>query len=103
METYSSQISVLYCLTKNKFNPGKLVMFKSKRKFSPKVIHQANEQVQAIIKGDGCAIKITDNSSARRLWVVSGTDLDICVQTMTKIFWQRCLRGVDDHEQAKNA
>lgn len=57
------------------FHNGKFVVHKSVRKFSALAIDQAHEQANAIIKGDGGAIGITEDPSALRRWMVAGPEV----------------------------
>ena len=51
---------------------GKFVVQKSTPEFSSMVIDQAHEQVNAVVKGDGGAIGVTEDPSALRRWMVAG-------------------------------
>lgn len=57
------------------FNSGKFVVHKSGRDFSGLAIDQAHKQANAIIKGDGGAIGITEDESALKRWMVSGPEV----------------------------
>ena len=48
---------------------------KSCREFSALAIDQAHEQANALIKGDGGAIGVTEDSSALRRWMVAGPEV----------------------------
>ena len=48
------------------FHKGNFVVHKSGRAFSSIAIDQAHEQNNAVIKGDGGAVGLTENSSALR-------------------------------------
>ena len=54
------------------FYAGIFVVHKSNRDFSGMAIDQAHEQANAVIKGDGGAIEITEDPSALRRWMVAG-------------------------------
>ena len=54
------------------FHAGMFVVHKSGRKFLGMAIDQAHEQANAIIKGDGGAVGITEDPSALRRWMVAG-------------------------------
>ena len=51
---------------------GNFVVHKSARDFSALALDQAHEQANAIIKGDGGAIGLTEDLSALRRWMVAG-------------------------------
>ena len=55
-----------------KFNEGFFTVNKSSKHFSAIAIDQAHEQNNAIVKGDGGAVGLTENESALRRWMVSG-------------------------------
>lgn len=57
------------------FVKGKFVVKKSKRLFSAIAIDQAHEQNNALVKGDGGAVGLTENSAALHRWMVSGPEM----------------------------
>ena len=57
------------------FQNGNFVVHKSERHFSSMAIDQAHEQDNAIIKGDGGAIGLTEDPSALRRWMVAGPEI----------------------------
>lgn len=57
------------------FQLGKFVVHKTHREFSGIAIDQAHEQANAVVKGDGGAIGITEDPSALRRWMVSGPEV----------------------------
>ncbi len=57
------------------FFNGHFVVHKSPRQFSALAIDQAHEQNNAIIKGDGGAIGLTEDPSALRRWMVAGPEV----------------------------
>ena len=59
----------------NEFQQGNFVVHKTHRDFSGLAIDQAHEQANAIIKGDGGAIGVTEDPSALRRWMVSGPEV----------------------------
>ena len=54
------------------FGSGKFVVRKSTREFSSMAIDQAHEQATVVVKGDGGAIGVTEDSSALRRWMIAG-------------------------------
>ena len=54
------------------FHAGKFDVHKSNRDFSGMAIDQAHEQANAVIKGDGGAVGITEDPSALRRCMVAG-------------------------------
>ena len=53
---------------------GNWVVSKTKNRFSAIPIDQAHEQNNALIKGSGGAIGLTENPSALRKWVIAGRE-----------------------------
>ena len=56
------------------FAAGHFVTQKSHRKFSLLAHDQVHEQLNALVKGDGGAIGITENESSLRRWMVGGAE-----------------------------
>ena len=57
------------------FADGKFVVHKSCKRFSSIAIDQAHEQNNAIVKGEGGAVGLTESPQALRRWMVSGPEL----------------------------
>ncbi len=57
------------------FNKGNFVVHKSNREFSAMAIDQAHEQNNAVIKGDGGAVGLTEDAGALRRWMVAGPEV----------------------------
>lgn len=62
------------------FEKGHFVFQKTKRPFSKIALDQAHEQNNALIKGDGGAVGLTDNPSALRRWMVGGPEVSRVIQ-----------------------
>ena len=58
-----------------RFDDGFFTVNKSSKRFSAIAIDQAHEQNNAIVKGDGGAVGLTENPSALRHWMVSGQEI----------------------------
>ena len=56
-------------------NGNFFVVHKSSRQFSAMAIDQAHEQANAVIKGDGGAIGVTEDPSALRRWMIAGPEV----------------------------
>ena len=54
---------------------GKSVVFQSKQPFSAMAIEQAHEHANTVIKPDGGAIGIIEDTSALRRWMVAGHEV----------------------------
>ena len=57
------------------FVAGNFTVSKSNKDFSSISIDQAHEQLNALIKGDGGAIGLTENESALTRWVIAGPEI----------------------------
>lgn len=57
------------------FHKGNFVVHKSRREFSAMAIDQAHEQNNAVIKGDGGAVGLTEDPGALRRWMIAGPEL----------------------------
>ncbi len=53
---------------------GHWVISKTRNRFSAMPIDQAHQQNNALIKGSGGAIGLTNNPSAFRKWIISGPE-----------------------------
>ena len=54
---------------------GNFVPQKSRNKFSSLAHDQVHEQLNAMLKGDGGAIDLTENEAALMLWLVAGPEI----------------------------
>ena len=59
----------------HEFVSGKFVARKSYRLFSAIALDQAHKQVNALVKGDGGAVGLTEDPAALRRWMVSGPEV----------------------------
>ena len=57
------------------FKEGLFTVVKTRRRFSAIAIDQAHEQNNAMVKGDGGAVGLTENSNALRRWMLSGPEM----------------------------
>lgn len=57
------------------FKQGKFAVNKTSKHFSAIPIDQAHEQNNALVKGEGGAVGLTENPSALRRWMVSGPEI----------------------------
>lgn len=55
-------------------------MHKMKKLFSSVALDQAHEQVNAVVKGEGGAVGLTENPSALRRWMIAGPEVARMVQ-----------------------
>jgi hypothetical protein len=64
----------------HEFQEGHFVVTKTGRPFSRIALDHAHEQNNAIVKGDGGAVGLTDNPSALRRWMISGPEVSRVIQ-----------------------
>jgi hypothetical protein len=57
------------------FNNGAFVVHKSKKVFSSIALDHAHEQMNALIKGDGGAVGLTESPGALRRWIIAGPEI----------------------------
>ena len=63
----------------NEFQLGNFVVHKTNREFSGLAIDQAHEQANAVVKGDGGAIGLTEDPAALSRWMVSGPEVSVLI------------------------
>ena len=56
------------------FKEGLFTVNKTSRKFSAIALDQAHEQNNAVVKGEGGAVGLTDNPEVLRRWMLSGPE-----------------------------
>lgn len=81
------------------FLDGNFVTQKSTRKFSAMAHDQIHEQQNAIVKGDGGVIGITENEAALRRWMVAGPELARIVNEFEEGFHKGKHTDTRHHEQ----
>ena len=59
----------------SQFKQGRFVVNKTSNNFSSIPIGHAHQQSNALVKGEGGAVGLTENPSAFRRWMVSGTEM----------------------------
>ena len=62
------------------FDAGNFTVRKTKNVFSCIPIDQAHEQNNALIKGDGGAVGVTDNPSALLRWMIAGPEVAMAIE-----------------------
>ena len=62
------------------FSDGAFVVHKTNRAFSSIALDHAHEQVNALVKGQGGAVGLTENPAALRRWMVAGPELSRMVE-----------------------
>ena len=62
------------------FIGGSFVVHKTTKLFSSIALYHCHEQVNAIVKGEGGAVGLTENPAALRRWMVAGPELSRMVQ-----------------------
>ena len=83
------------------FNEGKFVVHKTRQVFSGIPIDQAHEQNNALIKGDGGAVGLTNNPSALLRWMIAGPEVFRVVEEFHKeLDYSACKTNTGHHDQA---
>ena len=83
------------------FNEGKFVVHKTRQVFSGIPIDQAHEQNNALIKGDGGAVGLTNNPSALLRWMIAGPEVSRVVEEFHKeLDYSACKTNTGHHDQA---
>lgn len=86
------------------FHNGNFVVHKTDRKFSAMVIDQAHEQNNAVIKGDGGDVGLTEDPSAFRRWMVAGPETSKFVADYEAVSGSKeAKKGSHHHEQSPTA
>lgn len=78
-----TQLQVSNQATFEQFSKGAFVTQKSTRKFSAMAHDQVHEQLNAILKGDGGFIGITENAETLKRWTVSAPELTRIISEVT--------------------
>ena len=58
-----------------KFTSGFFAVHKTKKRFSAMALDQAHEQENAVVKGEGGAVGLTENPGALKRWMISGPEI----------------------------
>lgn len=79
------------------FSNGAFVVHKTNRAFSSIALDHAHEQVNALVKGQGEAVGLTENPAALWRWTVAGPELSPMVEEFEGSF--TVSEEWDHHEQ----
>jgi len=86
----------IYC----QFMSGNFAVSKSTHKFSSMAIDQVHEQLNAVIKGDGGAVGLTENEAALCRWTVTGPEIVRLLNDFESDLCDSEDDATDHHEQA---
>ena len=81
------------------FHAGHFVVKKSERAFSHIALDQNHEQQNAILKGDGGIVGITEDESAPRRWLITSPDISRVVQEYKSSFQDLKYKDIRHHDQ----
>jgi hypothetical protein len=84
----------------HEFQQGHFVLQKTGRPFSKLALDHAHEQINAIVKGDGGAVGLTDNPAALRRWMVSGPEVARVIQEFERTLSHKDSEKLVHHEQS---
>ena len=76
------------------------VVQKTSRRFSSIAVDQANEQNNALVKGDGGAVGLVQNLAALRRWIISGPEI-IQFEADTVIITDEKIDPAKHHEETE--
>lgn len=79
------------------FSKGSFVVHKTKKVFSSIPLDHAHEQVNALVKGEGGAVGLTESPAALRRWMVAGPELSRMVKEFEDISTTK--KDLRHHEQ----
>ena len=83
----------------NAFSNGKFVTQKSTHRFSAIPHDQSHEQQNAVVKGEGGVIGITENEDALRRWMIAGPEIALILSEHSF----KIDNGVNHHEQTQSS
>ena len=83
-----------------KFVDGFFVVHKTQNRFSAMALDQAHEQENAVVKGDGGAVGLTENPGALRHWIVAGPEVARIVTEFENTTPSSTANNVNHHEQS---
>lgn len=81
------------------FWAGGFVARKTHRSFSAIALDQAHEQCNAVVKGEGGAVGLTNDPNALRRWMVAGPEISRMVGEFEKHAFGGTDSGADHHER----
>ena len=86
----------------HEIHQGHFVLQKTGRPFSRLALDHAHEQNNAIVKGDGGAVGLTENQAALRRWMVSGPEVTRVIQDFERTLTpdEKEPLELDHHEQS---
>lgn len=79
------------------FSKGSFVVSNTKKVFSSIPLDHAQEQVNALVKGEGGAVGLTESPAALRRWMVAGPELSRMVKEFEDISTTK--KDLQHHEQ----
>ncbi|EDO43913.1 predicted protein [Nematostella vectensis] len=78
------------------FTQGFFTVNKTNRRFSSIAVDQAHEQNNAVVKGDGGAVGLTENAGALRRWMLSGPEMARLINE-----FERTLMGTESNSEMR--
>lgn len=83
-----------------KFTNGFFVVHKTQKRFSAMALDQAHEQENAVVKGEGGAVGLTENPGALKRWMISGPEIARIVNEFEKTTATSSDVSLKHHEQS---
>jgi hypothetical protein len=93
------ELSIKHPDVYEKFINGFFVVHKTHKRFSTIALDQAHEQENAVVKGEGGAVGLTENPSALIRWMISGPEIARIVSEFEKTTSSRSADSLKHHEQ----
>ena len=85
------------------FNQGLFAVSKTLRRFSAIAIDQAHEQNNAMVKGDGGAVGLTENPNALHRWMLSGPEMARLVNEFEACVAPEACHNASYHHEAQKS
>lgn len=85
------------------FSNGNFAVRKTESRFSCIAIDQAHEQNNAVVKGDGGAIGLTEDPSALRRWMIAGPEISRLVDEFTASSGKVKVKKSKHHEETQSS
>ena len=83
----------------SRFTEGGFVVCKTKRKFSAIALDHAHEQCNALVKGEGGAVGLTNNTNALKRWMIAGPEICKIVKDFEEQITRTAIPSLHHHEQ----
>ncbi|EDO35715.1 predicted protein [Nematostella vectensis] len=97
LSDFAIYVPWFFALNHKAFTQGFFTVNKTNRRFSSIAVDQAHEQNNAVVKGDGGAVGLTENAGALRRWMLSGPEMARLINE-----FERMLMGTESNSEMRN-